>query len=62
MNRNDLLTTAEVARLLRVAPGTLRNWRTYGGGPAWLKLGGAMVRYRYGEVLRWVERNAERHG
>lgn len=52
---DELLTTAEVAALLKVAPRTLANLRSMAGarGPRWIKLGGA-VRYRTSAVREYV--------
>jgi len=41
----ETLTEREAAPRIGVAPGTLRNWRRQGRGPAYLKVGKA-VRYR----------------
>jgi len=43
----ELLTGPETARLLKVQPQTLRAWRTRGGGPAYVRLGGPRGRVRY---------------
>jgi hypothetical protein len=48
-----LLTTEEVASWLRVAPKTLRNWRSDGIGPVALKLHG-VVRYDRAAVESWI--------
>lgn len=37
INPNDLLTTGQAANLLKLAPGTLQNWRTQGIGPKFIK-------------------------
>lgn len=42
---DDLLSESEVAAMLKLAPGTLRNWRSLKVGPRWTKLRRA-VRYR----------------
>jgi DNA-binding transcriptional MerR regulator len=52
-----LLTTAEVAALLRVAPETLRYWRWKRMGPMSIRLGGRVV-YRVSAVEQWVEQQA----
>ncbi|MCH7645338.1 MAG: helix-turn-helix domain-containing protein [Myxococcales bacterium] len=39
-----LVDSAEAARLLKLSPRTLENWRMAGKGPSYRKLGGA-VRY-----------------
>ena len=48
-----LLTPRELARLAKVAEGTISNWRWQGMGPAFHKLGGA-IRYRRGDVVEWL--------
>jgi hypothetical protein len=50
----DDLTPAAVAALLRIREGTLRNWRSSGYGPPYLKLGAGVV-YRRADVLGWME-------
>ena len=37
--RSDLMRPEEAASYLRVSASTLARWRTYGGGPVYLKLG-----------------------
>lgn len=49
-----LLTAAEVAQILGVAPKTLANWRTMGRGPAWVRLTHSSVRYTEAQVAAWV--------
>jgi excisionase family DNA binding protein len=46
------LTEREAAPRIGVAPGTLRNWRRQGRGPAYLKVGKA-VRYRAEDIEAW---------
>jgi hypothetical protein len=41
----ELLTTFEVARLLRLSRWTLCCWRKNGGGPPFVKLSRGIVRY-----------------
>lgn len=54
--RNDrLLTSKEVAALLRVSPLTLAAWRHRRTGPPYSKLGCA-VRYDWEAVRDWVEK------
>lgn len=52
---DDLLTPAEVAGMLRVAPKTLRNWRYLGTGPAHVTVGGR-ARYRRRAVDDYLAR------
>jgi len=48
------LRTDEAARLVRLAPNTLKNMRARGGGPPWRKLGKIVV-YNRDELIAWVE-------
>lgn len=50
-----LLTEAQLATALGIAPKTARSWRSLGKGPAWRNLGGALVRYRAGDVVAWMD-------
>jgi Helix-turn-helix domain len=50
---DDLLTTVEVADLLRVPPATVRYWRHIGRGPEGFKVGQHVV-YRYQRVREWI--------
>jgi excisionase family DNA binding protein len=51
---SPMLTTTEVARLLRVHPDTVRRWRAIGTGPRYAKLGNKSVRYALADVEAWV--------
>ena len=53
----EFLTTKEAATLLRLSAGTLNKLRCYGGGPRFLKLGGA-VRYKLDDLRAWIEDRA----
>lgn len=58
----DLVTTADVSKELGIPVGTLRYYRSTGGGPASFRLAGR-VRYRRADVMAWVaeqERNTRR--
>ncbi|CAN5232675.1 hypothetical protein BH20ACT5_BH20ACT5_14080 [soil metagenome] len=50
----DLLTTVEVAEILRRPAETLRYWRWRGEGPPSFKIGRTVVYHRQ-DVLRWVD-------
>ena len=52
---DSLLREAEAAAFLRLAPGTLRQWRYKSQGPAYQKVG-ARVTYRFSELVRFVDR------
>lgn len=45
-----LLTTAEAAMFLRVAPRSLAWYRCHRMGPEFIKIGGKTVRYRVGAL------------
>ncbi|GEE02258.1 hypothetical protein nbrc107696_27040 [Gordonia spumicola] len=49
-----LLTTAELAESIGVAPKTVRNWRTQGLGPAFVRLSPNDVRYDPADVAEWI--------
>lgn len=52
-----LLTSREVAHLLRVDSSTLSRWRSLGQGPAVVWLSPTTPRYRQTDVLAWLSRN-----
>lgn len=56
-NPNDLLNTSKAASVLGVSPGSLANQRYQGGGPTYSKLGTKTVRYRYEDLVSFIEQN-----
>lgn len=50
----QLLTAVEAAKVLGITPGTLANWRAYGTGPKYVKVGGR-VRYHVADVKAYLE-------
>ncbi len=58
LSEDALLTTAEVAQLLRLSPGRLRNLRCAGRGPRGFKIGRS-VRFRLGAVRAWLAEKAD---
>ena len=50
----DLLMPEAVAVELGVAPATLAAWRSRGTGPAFVKLGPRLVRYRRADLSTYV--------
>ncbi len=60
-DRDELMTTKEVAAFLRLNPNTLEQWRSRGRGPTFERAGVA-VRYRLSEVEDWIRRNGGPHG
>ena len=55
----ELLTTAEVAQLLRAPTSTVRYWRHIGYGPASFARGRKIV-YRRADVEAWIEEQERR--
>lgn len=53
----DLMTMAELAAYLGVPQRTLYQWRTRGVGPVGMKIG-RHVRYRRGDVEKWLDERA----
>ncbi|HTW15145.1 MAG TPA: helix-turn-helix domain-containing protein [Nocardioides sp.] len=51
---DDLLTTEEVAGMVRSSEGTLRYWRSVNRGPRSAKIGKRVV-YRRSDVEAWIE-------
>ena len=51
---NIYLTEGDVARLTSFAAGTLRNMRSVGRGPAFVRVGTA-IRYLRSDVIHWME-------
>lgn len=58
-NRAALLTESEAAQLVNLSVRTFQTWRVRGGGPQFVKLGGA-VRYRRRDLDAWVESHLAR--
>ncbi|MBM7519178.1 helix-turn-helix transcriptional regulator [Nocardioides nitrophenolicus] len=56
----DLLTTEEVAALLRKSPATCRYYRHIGIGPRSFRLGRRVV-YRRCDVLVWLEQQYQQN-
>ncbi len=54
-NQAGLLTDLEVARYLRVSVALVRRWRVLHAGPKFIKVGGALVRYRMEDVDAYLE-------
>lgn len=54
----DLLTTAEVAAIIRKPAGTLRYWRSVGQGPTSFRVGSTVV-YDRAAVDSWLSAQRE---
>ncbi|MEI7606820.1 MAG: helix-turn-helix domain-containing protein [Rhodospirillaceae bacterium] len=49
-----LLTTREVAAVLRVNPGSVERWRRTGAGPPFRRLSGGAIRYSINDVNAFI--------
>lgn len=59
--RDEMLTPAEAADVLRVHPVTLATWRANGTGPRWMKIGDRLrspVRYRRADIEQYLRDRA----
>lgn len=54
-NQADLLTPRQAGAVLKLSVKTLANKRTYGKGPRYTKIGGA-VRYQYCDLIVFAKR------
>jgi predicted DNA-binding transcriptional regulator AlpA len=54
----ELLTTAEVAALLKVNRPTLSRWRSAGAGPRVTWLTANLPRYQRADVVEWLRQAA----
>jgi excisionase family DNA binding protein len=53
-----LLTTKEAARIFGLSPSMLERLRWMGEGPPFVRpTGGRAVRYRYRDLMEWIERH-----
>jgi hypothetical protein len=59
LDRDQLITTAELAVFLSIPPATLRQWRYLDVGPKALRVG-RHVRYEPAEVRRWLREDCQR--
>jgi predicted site-specific integrase-resolvase len=55
---SELMTTAEVASLLRVDRSTLSRWRGLGMGPCVTWLSSSSPRYQRTDVIEWLRQAA----
>lgn len=49
-----LITEAQAAQLLGIAPRTLQVWRLMGSGPTCVRISQRTIRYHKEEVLKWL--------
>ncbi|RIJ27715.1 helix-turn-helix transcriptional regulator [Henriciella algicola] len=57
---NQLLGESQAANYLAVSPRTLRNWRTRGGGPKFVKVSARCIRYRLKDLVDWTDKRTRR--
>ncbi len=55
MNHDELMTSPDAARFLKLEPQTLRSWRVQGRGPRYIRIAGTRVAYRRSELEQWLE-------
>lgn len=52
-----LLRTDEAARFIGLRPRALESWRNKGTGPAFVKIGSRVIRYRMASLQEWLQRH-----
>ncbi|WP_417487728.1 helix-turn-helix transcriptional regulator [Maricaulis sp.] len=57
---NALLDESVAAGFLSISPRTLRNWRTRGNGPKFVKISARCIRYRMRDLLAWSDKRTRR--
>ncbi|MBO6796954.1 helix-turn-helix domain-containing protein [Maricaulis sp.] len=55
-----LVDEKSAADFLALSERTLRNWRTRGSGPKFVKISARCIRYRMSDLLDWAERRTRR--
>ena len=58
---DEAVTTAEASRITGISVCTLHTWRSRGGGPPFLKLGGRSVRYQRRALFKWMAARTRRN-
>lgn len=61
LTADDRISEVDAASLVGYAPGSLRNMRASGGGPAFFNrpLGGSAKSYRLEDIANWLEQSRE---
>jgi len=52
---DPLLDDWQAAELLSIKAQTLRKWRFRKFGPAYVRMGGKLIRYRLSTLTSWIE-------
>ncbi len=60
-HKDRLMTETEAADVLCYSIRALQNWRCRGGGPRFVKVSARSVRYRYSDLLEWIEEHTVAH-
>jgi hypothetical protein len=53
----EILTPAQVAKLIGISSGALRQWRYQGKGPPYLAFSSRCVRYSLPALLEWLQQH-----
>lgn len=53
-NPNQLMKEREAADLLCHSVRTLQKWRVNGFGPEYIRISSRSIRYRYGDLNKWL--------
>lgn len=59
---SEYLDSKDAAKYLGFSDLTLRQWRSQGRGPSYLKIGtgrGSRIRYRISDLTAWMESHAQ---
>lgn len=57
----QLITEKDAARMLSISERTLRNWRTRGGGPRFVRVSARCIRYRISDIEDWAAERTRRN-
>ncbi len=55
VSQEQLLNETQAADILCYSVRALQNWRHRGGGPRFVKVSTRSVRYRYSDLVAWIE-------
>jgi predicted DNA-binding transcriptional regulator AlpA len=56
----DLVDEREFAEIIDSKVATVRNWRSLGKGPPFIKIGERMVRHRRSDIEQWLASGGEK--
>ena len=55
LDPDTLLTEGQLAERLGFTRRALQQWRITGAGPRFIRISARAIRYRWGDVLTWLE-------